>query len=188
MRLRVETSLGNNDTKMPAYSRGVLVSRDLQVISRDENLLNQGHGSLAPLWPSPNIVGFLSGTYSEDFCPPWGRHCKTTTEDDDFMRGGTRQLDIFPLRAQHESSSFPNTRCPLSNKLYNCIFSGFPYRRWSVKITMKIMDESGPSLPWYAGDIYYWLEFIVNVSRVFSSENCLRCTIRFKHLLALVSA
>lgn len=48
---RLETSLDNNDTKMPALG-GYWYTRVIpQLISRDENLLSQGHGSLAPLWP-----------------------------------------------------------------------------------------------------------------------------------------
>lgn len=48
---RLETSLDNNDTKMPALG-GYWYTRVIpQLISRNENLLSQGHGSLAPLWP-----------------------------------------------------------------------------------------------------------------------------------------
>lgn len=50
---------GNNDTKMPPCSRGRMMSGQHQVISRDENPLSEGHGSLTPLWPRPNIVEFL---------------------------------------------------------------------------------------------------------------------------------
>lgn len=50
---------GNNDTKMPPCSRGRMMSWQHKVISRDENPPSEGHGSLEPLWPRPNIVEFL---------------------------------------------------------------------------------------------------------------------------------
>lgn len=82
---RLETSLDNNDTKMPALGGYWYTWAIPQLISRDENLLNQGHGSLAPLWPESKYcwIPFLRiyGPTAEISAVPWRRHFATIIED-----------------------------------------------------------------------------------------------------------
>lgn len=82
---RLETSLDNNDTKMPALGGYWYTWAIPQLISWDENLLNQGHGSLASLWPESKYcwIPFLRiyGPTAEISAVPWRRHFATIIED-----------------------------------------------------------------------------------------------------------
>lgn len=69
---------------MSSYFWGMM-SGELQVISRDENLLSEEHGSLALLWLRPNIVELLRGPTAKILISTLVAYCPVDDRNDDFM-------------------------------------------------------------------------------------------------------
>lgn len=79
--------LGNNDTKMPPrFPRGRWCQKSSRWFLGTKIPRHEGHGSLASLWPRPNIVEFLRRPTATTRVfiplPQW----PTSDKDDDFMR------------------------------------------------------------------------------------------------------